>query len=116
MTDNSPKPNDLSEQQKLNSEGASAKVARSDTAGSHGNSIKGEQYWRANLRLILLCLFFWFLLSFVAGIFLVETLNHISLGGYPLGFWFAQQGSIIGFILLIIFYNRRVKKLESKYQ
>ena len=76
---------------------------------------KSTHYWRDNVRLILLCLLIWFLLSFGAGILFVEVLNLASLGGYPLGFWFAQQGSIIGFILLILFYNYRVRKLESKY-
>ena len=53
-----------------------------------------SSYWKANLRLVAFCLVIWFVVSYLFGIILVEPLNNIRLGGYKLGFWFAQQGSI----------------------
>ncbi len=73
------------------------------------------EYWRANLRLVAACLVVWFIVSYLFGIILVEPLNHIRLGGYKLGFWFAQQGSIYVFVLLIFFYVWRMGKLDRKY-
>lgn len=72
-------------------------------------------YWKANLRLLLLCLIIWFVVSYGCGILLVDVLNTISLGGYPLGFWFAQQGSIYTFVVLIFFYASRMNKLDRKF-
>jgi putative solute:sodium symporter small subunit len=72
-------------------------------------------YWKANLRLIALCLAIWFVVSFVFGIILVEPLNNISLGGYKLGFWFANQGSIYVFVALIFFYANRMGKLDRAH-
>ena len=72
-------------------------------------------YWRATLRLVTGCLIVWFLVSYGLGILLVDELNRFSLGGYPLGFWFAQQGSIYVFMILIFFYTRRMKKLDRKF-
>ena len=72
-------------------------------------------YWKANLRLIALCLAIWFVVSFVFGIILVEPLNNISLGGYKLGFWFAQQGSIYVFVALIFFDANRMGKLDRQH-
>jgi len=72
-------------------------------------------YWKANLRLMALCLVIWFIVSYVFGIILVEPLNAIRLGGYKLGFWFAQQGSMYVFVLLIFFYAWRMGKLDRKY-
>ncbi len=72
-------------------------------------------YWKANLRLIAFCLAIWFVVSFVFGIILVEPLNNISLGGYKLGFWFAQQGSIYVFVALIFFYANRMGKLDREH-
>ena len=72
-------------------------------------------YWSANLRLIALCLAIWFVVSFVFGIILVEPLNNISLGGYKLGFWFAQQGSIYTFLVLIFVYAWRMNKLDREF-
>ena len=64
---------------------------------------KRSAYWRKNLRLVAACLVVWFLSSYVFGILLVEQLNTIRVGGFRLGFWFAQQGSIYIFVLLIFF-------------
>lgn len=72
-------------------------------------------YWSANLRLMAICLVIWFIVSFGFGIILVEPLNNISLGGYKLGFWFAQQGSIYTFLFLIFFYAARMNKLDREY-
>ena len=74
-----------------------------------------KNYWTENLRLVALCLVIWFVVSFVFGIILVEPLNTIRLGGYKLGFWFAQQGSIYVFVALIFFYAYRMGKLDRKY-
>lgn len=73
------------------------------------------QYWKANLRLIAICLTIWFVVSFVFGILMVDTMNTIRLGGYKLGFWFAQQGSIYTFVALIFFYAKRMDALDRKH-
>ena len=72
-------------------------------------------YWKANLRLIAFCLAIWFVVSFGFGIMFVEPLNNISLGGYKLGFWFANQGSIYTFVALIFFYANRMGKLDREH-
>ncbi len=74
-----------------------------------------KAYWRANLKLVAFCLSIWFVVSFVFGIILVDQLNTIRLGGYKLGFWFAQQGSIYVFVVLIFFYAWRMNKLDKKF-
>lgn len=74
-----------------------------------------KAYWRANLKLVALCLSIWFVVSFVCGIILLEPLNNIQMGGYKLGFWFAQQGSIYVFVGLIFFYAWRMNKLDIKF-
>lgn len=72
-------------------------------------------YWRANLRLVTGCLAVWFLVSYGFGIVLVEPLNTIRVGGFPLGFWFAQQGSILVFLVLIFFYAWRMNTLDRHF-
>ncbi|EXJ14984.1 DUF4212 domain-containing protein [Imhoffiella purpurea] len=72
-------------------------------------------YWRANLRLLIILLMIWFSVSYGFGILLVEPLNAIMLGGYPLGFWFAQQGSIYVFVVLIFVYAGLMNRLDKKY-
>lgn len=74
-----------------------------------------QAYWRANLRLVAFCMIIWFLVSYVFGILLVDQLNTIQLGGYKLGFWFAQQGSIYTFVILIFFYAWRMSVLDRKF-
>lgn len=76
---------------------------------------KGQQYWHANLRIMATCLVIWFVVSFVFGILLVDQLNQIKIGGYKLGFWFAQQGSIYVFLGLIYYYARRMNKLDKEF-
>ena len=72
-------------------------------------------YWRANLRLVAICLTIWFVCSYVFGILLVEELNAIRIGGFQLGFLFAQQGSIYVFVLLIVFYAWRMNHIDKKF-
>ncbi|MBL4852874.1 MAG: DUF4212 domain-containing protein [Robiginitomaculum sp.] len=72
-------------------------------------------YWKANLKLMGILLSIWALVSFGFGIFLRPFLDQFSVGGAPLGFWFAQQGSIIVFVILIFVYTHFMKKLDAKY-
>lgn len=72
-------------------------------------------YWKENLRYLTILLSIWFLVSFVFGILMVEQLNEIKFGGFKLGFWFAQQGSIYVFVILIFVYIRLMNKLDKKY-
>ena len=79
-----------------------------------------RSYWQENLRLIFICLIIWFTVSFGFGILLVEPLNEIrltylGLGGYKLGFWFAQQGSIYTFLGLVFWYSHKMNQLDKKY-
>lgn len=72
-------------------------------------------YWRANIRTVIICLIIWFIVSYGFGILLADALNTIHVGGYPLGFWFAQQGSIYAFLLLIAYYAWRMNKLDREH-
>ena len=72
-------------------------------------------YWSANLRLLITLLVVWFVVSYGFGIILVDVLNTISLGGYKLGFWFAQQGSMYVFLVLIYIYAIRMGQLDRKF-
>jgi len=72
-------------------------------------------YWKANLRLVGALLLVWFIVSFMFGIVLVEPLNAIRFGGYKLGFWFAQQGSIYTFVILIYVYTVQMNKLDREF-
>ena len=72
-------------------------------------------YWKENLRYLLILLSIWCLCSYGAGILFVDQLNEIKLGGFPLGFWFAQQGSMYVFVILIFVYVRLMNKLDKKY-
>ena len=72
-------------------------------------------YWRSNVRLLSVLLVIWFVVSYGCGILLVEPLNAISIGGYKLGFWFAQQGSIYVFLVLIFIYALRMGALDRKF-
>jgi len=74
-----------------------------------------KKYWKENLKYLLILLSVWFVVSFGFGILLVDQLNEIQLGGFKLGFWFAQQGSIYVFVLLIFVYIRLMNKLDKKY-
>jgi len=74
-----------------------------------------QAYWKANLRLMAGCLIVWFVVSYLFGILMVDQLNAFSIGGYNLGFWFAQQGSIYVFVVLIFFYAWRMNKLDRRF-
>ena len=77
--------------------------------------MKKRSYWQDNLRLVGLCLSIWFAVSFGFGILLVDVLNRIEIGGFQLGFWFAQQGSIYVFVGLIFFYAWRMSALDKRH-
>ena len=79
-----------------------------------GETVAGA-YWKANIRLLLTLLAIWFAVSFGAGILLRPFLDQFVIGGFPLGFWFAQQGSIYVFIALIFYYNWKMKRIERAF-
>jgi len=72
-------------------------------------------YWKENLKYLVILLSIWFVVSYGCGILFREELNNIRLGGFKLGFWFAQQGSIYVFVILIFVYVRLMNKLDKKY-
>ncbi len=74
-----------------------------------------KQYWNTNLRYLAILLSIWFIVSYGFGIFFVDALNNIRIGGFKLGFWFAQQGSIYVFVILIFVYVHLMNKLDEKY-
>lgn len=73
------------------------------------------EYWQTNIRLVISLLFVWFLVSFGAGILLVDWLDQFQLFGFRLGFWFAQQGSIYTFVVLIFFYVWRMSVIDRQF-
>ncbi|WP_262695866.1 DUF4212 domain-containing protein [Kordiimonas aquimaris] len=85
----------------------------SDNAAADSEAAKA--YWRANIRLLLGLLVVWFAVSFGAGILFADVLNDFTFIGFPLGFWFAQQGSIYVFVILIFVYTRKMKAIERRY-
>lgn len=74
-----------------------------------------KAYWSENVRLMIILLVIWFVVSFGCGVMFVDQLNAIRVGGYKLGFWFAQQGSIYTFVVLIFVYSRKMTALDRKY-
>ena len=76
---------------------------------------KKDSYWNENIRILIFLLSIWFLVSFGFGILLSDWLDQIQIGGFKLGFWFAQQGSIYVFIILIFIYIHSMNKLDKKY-
>ncbi|NNF34088.1 MAG: DUF4212 domain-containing protein [Saprospiraceae bacterium] len=75
-----------------------------------------QEYWKKNLRLLSILLVIWFIVSYGFGILLAEPLNKIQIGGFKLGFWFAQQGAIYVFIALIFIYVWKMNKLDKEYE
>jgi putative solute:sodium symporter small subunit len=75
-----------------------------------------DSYWRTNLRVVGVLLAIWAAVGLGCGVLFVETLNQFRLGGFPLGFWFAQQGSIIVFVLLILAYALLLNRLDDRHQ
>ena len=78
-------------------------------------SNKFDGYWRQNKKYLLILLTVWFVVSYGCGIFFADYLNNIRIGGFKLGFWFAQQGSIYIFVAIIFVYVRWMNKLDKKY-
>lgn len=76
---------------------------------------KATAYWKENLKYLVILLSIWFLVSYGAGILFKDALNNIRMGGFKLGFWFAQQGSIYVFVVLIFVYVRLMNRLDKKY-
>ena len=76
---------------------------------------QGQAYWKATIGLIRNVLIVWFVVSYGLGILLAQPLNSIQLGGYPLGFWFAQQGSMYVFVALIFIYAKLMGKIDEKF-
>jgi|TARA_B110000967_G_C18902193_1_gene577003 putative solute:sodium symporter small subunit len=74
-----------------------------------------KKYWKKNLRYLAILLGIWFLVSFVFGILLVDELNAFRIGGFKLGFWFAQQGAIYVFVILIFVYIRLMNALDKEF-
>ncbi|MBV7315527.1 DUF4212 domain-containing protein [Shewanella sp. NIFS-20-20] len=79
------------------------------------NNDKAKGYWSENLRLVLGLLAIWFVVSYVCGIMLVDTLNQVHFMGFKLGFWFAQQGAMYVFVVLIFVYAAKANALDKKY-
>ena len=75
-----------------------------------------KKYWRTNLKYLAILLGVWFMVSYGFGILLVDELNAITIGGFKLGFWFAQQGSIYVFVVIILIYIKLINKLYEKYE
>ena len=76
---------------------------------------KSEKYWKINIKYVKILLTIWFVFSFLFGIILKDFLNEFSIAGFKLGFWFAQQGSIYVFVVLIFVYSRYMNKLDKEY-
>ncbi len=74
-----------------------------------------QAYWKKNLRYLAILLGVWFLVSYGCGILFAESLNAFKLGGFPLGFWFAQQGSIYVFVVLIFVYVILMNRLDKEF-
>ena len=74
-----------------------------------------QSYWKKNLQYLLILLLIWFAVSYGAGILFKDTLDTIKFGGFPLGFWFAQQGSIYVFVILIFVYVWLMNRLDKKH-
>lgn len=79
------------------------------------NKDKAKGYWRENLRLVLVLLAVWFVVSYLCGIVFVDELNQFHFMGFKLGFWFAQQGAMYVFVALIFIYATRANALDKKY-
>ena len=79
------------------------------------DTVSRKKYWKKNIRILLTLLAVWFIVSFGFGILLVDQLNQVKMGGFKLGFWFAQQGSIYFFVALIFIYVVRMNMLDKEF-
>lgn len=84
-------------------------------AENENNREQAQSYWKTNIRLIAILLAIWALVSYVCGIILAPVLSGIHLGQLPLGFWFAQQGSMITFVILIFVYSYQMDKVDQQF-
>ena len=92
-------------------------LSQSDSADSH-SAIESlyRDYWRANIIVVSALLFVWFLVSFVFGIFFSDQLNEIRIYGFKLGFWWAHQGSIFTFVIIIYVYSSIMARIDKRFQ
>ena len=90
-------------------------MSEEESAQSPRNGQSNKAYWQANLRLMAWLLAIWFAVSFGCGILFVDQLNEITMGGFKLGFWFAQQGSIYVFVVLIFVYVKKMNQLDREF-
>lgn len=74
-----------------------------------------KQYWQTNIKYLSILLIIWFIVSFGLGILFADQMNQIRVGGFKLGFWFAQQGSIFVFVILIFVYVKLMNRLDAQY-
>lgn len=79
------------------------------------DATKAQEYWKENISTILKLLAVWFIVSLGCGVLFIDALNTIEISGVKLGFWFAQQGSIYAFVILIFVYVSKMKKIDEKY-
>lgn len=79
------------------------------------NNEQAAAYWQYNVRLMLKLLCVWFVVSFGCGVLLVDVLNQFQIGGYKLGFWFAQQGSMYSFVVLVFYYAKKMADLDRRF-
>ncbi|MGY0617484.1 DUF4212 domain-containing protein [Vibrio sp. FJH11] len=79
------------------------------------NEERAKAYWDKNVKLMISLMIIWFLVSFGCGILFVDVLNQFQLGGYKLGFWFAQQGSIYAFLGIIFYYAWKMRKIDREF-
>lgn len=86
-----------------------------NTLDSTEEASVAESHWAASLKLIVGCLFVWFVVSYGFGVIFVDQMNQFSFAGFKLGFWFAQQGSIYTFVALIFFYAWRMNRIDSEH-
>lgn len=87
-----------------------------ESKGTGGGGSSTSSYWSANLKIIKICLVIWALVSFGFAILLRPLLSDIMIGGVDLGFWFAQQGSILVFIAIIFIYSWKINKIDHEYK
>jgi len=76
---------------------------------------QAKAYWHRNVSLVVKLLVIWFIVSYGCGILMVDLLNQVQIGGYKLGFWFAQQGSLYVFIVLVFYYARKMAALDREF-
>lgn len=79
------------------------------------NKEQASAYWQANIKLVLQLLAIWFVVGFGCSILFVDLLNTIQIGGYKLGFWFAQQGAMYVFVILTFYYAKRIGQLDREF-